>query len=209
MTKNKTANLAEEVYLQIKRDIVTRKLLPGAPLTELELAQSLHISRTPVREALRRLQAEGLVSIVQGHGARVSEVSYRDAREAYEIRELLEPYAARLAVARLTAESARALREMCDSLQVPSLTSDTAIRWEMDRHLHDLILQIAGNELLRSLVWELRVRTDRAYAYIAEAALEASREEHIQILEAILGNDADAAEEAVRTHLVGSRSRLR
>lgn len=205
---NTTVSLAEEVYTRLKRDIVSHKLPPGTPLNELGLAQSLNTSRTPVREALRRLQAEGLVEIVRSRGARVSEVSFREASEAYEIRGLLEPHAARLAVERLTEESARSLREMRDRLNAPSLTSDTAVRWEMDRELHDLILETAGNELLRSLVWDLRVRTDRAYAYLAEGALAASRREHVHILEAILSKDANAAEESLRTHLVNSRSRL-
>lgn len=208
-TDTTMASLAEEVYAQLKKEIVSHKLPPGTPLTEAGLAQSLGISRTPVREALRRLQAEGLVNIERGRGARVSEVSFREAMEAYEIRELVEPYAARLAVSHLSPELAQRFRSMLDVLSTPSLTSDKAVRWQMDRELHDLILEAAGNELLRLQVWDLRVRTDRAYAYVAEGTLEASRQEHAQIVEAILRGDADAAEELMREHLANTKARLR
>jgi len=208
-TDTTTTSLAEDVYTRLKEEIANGQLPPATPLIEADLADSMGISRTPVREALRRLQTEGLVDIQHGRGARVNQVSFRDVSEAYEVRELVEPHAARLAVSNLNPELAQRLRSMLDALTAPSLTSDKSARWQMDRELHDLILEAAGNELLRSLVWDLRIRTDRAYVHVANRWLEASRQEHAQVVEAILRADADAAEELMREHLGNTRARLR
>lgn len=208
-TDTTTTSLAEDVYARFKEEIASGQLAPGTPLTEAGLAERLGISRTPIREALRRLQTEGLVDIEHGRGARVSEVSFRDVMEAYQVRELVEPYAARLAVGQLDSGFAQRLRNMLDALTAPSLTSDKSTRWHLDRELHDLILEAAGNELLRTLVWDLRMRTDRGYAYVADRWMEASRQEHVRIVEAILSGDTDAAEELMCEHLANTKTRLR
>ena len=204
-----TSSLVEDVYTHLKEEIASGQLPPGAPLSELDLAESLGVSRTPVREALRRLQTEGLVDIQHGRGAQVSKVSFRDVVEAYEIRELVEPSAAHLAASHLDSELRQRLRNVLDALTAPSLTADKLARWHMDRKLHDLILEAAGNELLRSWVWDLRMRTDRAYAHVADRRLEVSRQEHVGVVEAILRGDADAAEELMREHLANTKARLR
>lgn len=202
------SSLAEDVYICLKEDIISAKLPPGTALIEGSLAESLGISRTPVREALRRLEKDGLVDIEHGRGARVSEVSFRDAIEVYEIRELIEPYAARLAASRLTPELAQHLRKMLGVISEPSLTSDISVRSQMDRELHDLILEAAGNEMLRTLVWDMRVRTQRAFAYVAQMGLKVTQQEHVQLVEAILRRDADTAEQLMRQHLANAKARL-
>jgi DNA-binding GntR family transcriptional regulator len=201
-------SLAEEVYTCLKRDIISGRLPPRTPLTETNLAENLGISRTPVREALHRLHKDGLVDIEHRRGARVSGVSFRDTLELYEIRALIEPYAARLAASRLTPESAQRLREMLEVIAEPSLSSDVSTRWRMDRELHDLILEAAGNELLRAMVWDLRVRTERAFVYMAGRELEPGRQEHVQLVEAIVNGDADTAERLMREHLANAKARL-
>jgi DNA-binding GntR family transcriptional regulator len=202
-------SLVEDVYARLKRDIVSNRLAPGAPLTEIGLAQSLGTSRTPIREALRRLQKDGLVDIDQGRGARVSQVSFQNALEVYDIRRLVEPHAARLAARQLTPDLAERLKAMRDTIANPSLTSDVVERWEIDRKLHDLIFEAAGNELLRSLVWDLRVRTERAFTYFgAQRDMHSTREEHIQLVNAILECDEEKAERLMREHVTNARARL-
>jgi DNA-binding GntR family transcriptional regulator len=207
-TNGTKSSLSESVYIQLKRDIMSLKLLSGSVLTENGLAESLGISRTPIREALRRLQKDGLVDMDHGRGARVSQVSFRDAIEMYEIRGLVEPYAACLAASQLTPELTQRLRKMLEVIAEPSLTSDISLRWQIDRELHDLILEAAGNELLRALVWDLRIRTERAFAYVAQRGMEFTRQEHVRLVEAILRGDADAAEQLMREHLANAKARL-
>jgi DNA-binding GntR family transcriptional regulator len=207
-TETPPSSLAEDAYYRLKEEIVSGKMTPGASLAEASLAESLGISRTPVREALRRLQTQGLVEIDHGRGARVSAVSFRDVAEAYQIRKLVEPCAARIAVGRMTSELNLRFRGMLDDLTTGSLTSETSVRWRMDRALHDLILETAGNELLRSIVWDLRVRTDRAYHHLADRWMKETRREHIQIIEAILEGDVDAAENLMLQHLTNTELRL-
>jgi DNA-binding GntR family transcriptional regulator len=207
-TKN-SKSLVDDVYVRLKRDIVSTRLLPGTALTEMSLAQSLGTSRTPTREALRRLQKDGLVDIEHGRGARVSQVSFRNAIEVYEIRILVEPNAALQAARQLTLELAERLKKVRDVIADPSLTLDVAERWEIDRQLHDIILETAGNELLRSVVWDLRVRTERAFTYYgAQKDMISTRQEHIELVDTILNCDEENAERLMRQHLINARSRL-
>lgn len=202
-------SLAEEVYEHLKKEIMSTHLAPGTALTEVTLAQSLGISRTPVREALRRLEVDGLVDIERGRGARVSEVSFRNALEVYEIRMLVEPYAAAKAAQNLSPKFEARFQELRDMFASPTLTLDGMERWNIDRGLHDLIFQVAGNELLRSLVWDLRVRTERAFTYYgALRDLDATRNEHLQVVVAILARNAALAEERMRLHISNSLARL-
>lgn len=201
--------LAEEVYDHLKKEIMSTRLAPGTALIEVTLAQSLGISRTPVREALRRLKMDGLVDIDRGRGARVSQVSFRNALEVYEIRMLVEPYAAAKAAQNFSPEEQVRFQELRDMLASPALTSDSLERWNIDRDLHDAIFQVAGNELLRSLVWDLRIRTERAFTYYgAMRDLQATRSEHLQVIGAILSRDGAHAEESMRMHISNSLARL-
>ncbi len=208
MVRAKAVSLAEEVYDRLKEDIIKGVLPPGDALTEADISKQLGISRTPVREALRRLKTDGLVSIEPGLGARVSEVSLRDAIEMYEIRELVEPPAAGHAARSLSPELAECLRSFRTALATQPPAPEQAMRWQVDRQLHDLILQAAGNNLLRELVWGLRVRTERAFIFLAYRVPDHSRQEHIQIIDAILAGDGETAERLVREHLARAKERL-
>jgi DNA-binding GntR family transcriptional regulator len=203
------ASLVEDVYNRLKQEILSLELAPGTALIETSVANSLGISRTPLREALRRLHQEGLVDIDHGRGARVSGVSFRDAIEAYDIRILVEPNAARLAARLMTPELAARLKHMRDAVAQPSLTSNPAERWQIDRELHNIILQAAGNEMLRSFLWDLRVRTERAFTYYgAQRDLHSTQKEHIKLVDAILTSDEEQAEHLMRQHLLNVRARL-
>ncbi len=203
-----TNSLAESVYARLREEILLGQLSSGTPLTEKDLANRLKISRTPIREALRRLQEDGLVEIRHGRGAWVKQVSFRDIVEAYEIRGLVEPYAAHLAASRLSPECAQHLREMLETFREPTLTVDLSRRWQIDAQLHDVILEAAGNALLRAMIWDLRMRTERAFTYIADQRLEMFRQEHVVLIQTILNGDAVNAERLMREHLEHAKSSL-
>ncbi len=202
-------SLVKDVYVRLKHDIMSTRIAPGTALAEVELARTYGISRTPVREALRRLEKDGLVDIERRRGARVSDVSFRNALEVYDIRTLVEPHAARLAAHQLNPGLVARLKEMRDAIAEPSLTSEAIERWEIDRKLHDLILEAAGNELLRTVVWDLRVRTERAFTYYgAQGEMNSTRDEHIQLVDVIIQCDGEEAERLMREHLTNARARL-
>jgi DNA-binding GntR family transcriptional regulator len=200
-------SLATNVYQSIRTDIIDGSLLPGTPLIESNLAESLGVSRTPIREALRRLADDGLVDILHGHGARVSQILYSEILEAHEIRELVEPHEARKAALNPSLnyrERLRAMRAEISKVQM----DNTRLRREADWRLHDIILEGAGNEVLRKLIWDLRMRTERAFAQVAGDQLELRRQEHLHLLDMVISGDADGAEEAMRQHLALAGDRV-
>lgn len=203
-----TNSLAESVYAQLRDEILMGRLSSGTPLTEKDLVERLSISRTPIREALRHLQEDGLVEIRHGRGAWVKQVSFRDIVEAYEVRWLVEPYAARLAASHHNSECAQRLHEMLNTFREPTLTVDLSRRWQIDAQLHDIILDAAGNSLLRSTIWDLRMRTERAFTYIADQRLEMFRQEHVVLIQTILNGDAVNAERLMREHLEHAKASL-
>ena len=104
--------MREDICNVIRNDIVHLKLKPGEPLNEIRLAKELQVSRTPIREALRRLASEGLVTVTPNVGARVSEINLRDFRELIEYRIILERGVAHLVAANLTEDDLRAMRHL-------------------------------------------------------------------------------------------------
>lgn len=203
--------LADRVYYQLKEQIDSLKLLPGVPLREVELSRAFRVSRTPIREALRRLHAEGRVVIVGGRGASVGSVSLRELLEAYEIRELLEPFAA-VNAARRGIDSVEVQRFIDRSERVtdtPSTAEELAQREAVDQDFHALITRVAGNELLARIVLDMHSRIRRVFAHLGGGGrFREGRQEHLQILRAIQNYDENLAAELMRTHLQKSKSRL-
>ncbi len=162
-----SSSKAALVHRQLKAEIESGELRPGAPLTELAVVERTGASRTPVREALRRLAAEGLVELVPRQGARVSRVSLQTVRDLFDFRSLLEPAAVRQATeaatadpelrrefSRLRAEFARIQRRS------PSRARDTAF-YELADRFDWLVIRATRNEHLRRTIAELRPHTAR------------------------------------------------
>jgi len=203
--------LSDRVYLQLKEQINALKLRPGSPLREAELSRTFRVSRTPIREALRRLHAEGLVVIVNGRGASVGSVSLSDVLEAYEIRELLEPFAAAQAARR--GVDPGEIRKFTDRLEQlrdsPRTPEELHEREVLDTELHTMIARAAGNELLARIVLDMRTRMQRVFAHLGGGGrFKEARQEHLQILRATQNRDGKLAAELMRLHLQRSKSRL-
>lgn len=205
----KTTLLAEDIYQKIKHCIVTFELQPGAPLQEAELAGRFQVSRTPVREALRILKSEGLVEILPGRGARVAHVSVRDLVDAYEAREWLEPAAAAKAAIIMEPETLARLEAIVASIPEQLDGREGVTLFERaDMEIHDLILEAAGNRIVRELAAEARVTTRRAEYMVPPARHLRGREEHRAIVQALRSRDPVAAEREMRSHIVSARERL-
>jgi DNA-binding GntR family transcriptional regulator len=191
----------------LREAILNGRLPAGARLRQTDLAAQLHISRTPIREALGRLQQEGLVELRSRGGVRVPVLDLDQAVELYEVREVLDGLAARLAARRAGPRSVasleRALARMARCLDRPNPG-----QWFAAHVLfHEEIFRAAGNRRLHALLPAVRLSIRHFHPLLlrTERRLEQAYLEHRQILDAIVLHDAEAAERAAREHIAGAR----
>ena len=197
------------IYERVKNDILIGRLPPGQALQETQLARRLSASRTPIREALRMLQNDGLVSIAPNRGAIVTEMSVKGVLEAYEVRELLEPYSAVAGMARFDQREIRRLISLHERLRTPPATFEDALSFDhADEELHGLVARGSGNELIRQTIKKARTITRRVFLVVAPERYEQSMREHLAILRAFLRKDEGSVERLLREHLKRARERL-
>ena len=203
---------AEQVHAQLKAEIELGELAPGTPLSELSLVGRTGASRTPVREALRRLAAEGLVDLAPRSGARVSRVSAQSVRDLFEFRQLLEPAAIRQATATAAADPdvRRTFSEMRSGFarirsRTPSQDRSRAF-YELADRFDWAVVGATRNEHLRRTIADLRPHTARLrnLSHLDPQRTEVSVGEHLAICDALLAGDADAAAARIAAHLAES-----
>lgn len=192
----------EQVYRDLKTLILDNGLAPGASLIEKDLSERLGASRTPVREALQRLAREGLVRLVPGRGAFISEISIPDVIELFQMREALEPYAVRLAARSPHRESVVPLLEEL-ALAEELIDKDSSDYYGLTARLDACIVELADNQRLRLALDEVwtQIRRARRVSSANRQRLIDSVGEHIGILRAIRDGDGEAAEAAARVHV--------
>lgn len=201
--------LTEDVYRKLKEKIVTFQLAPGTPLQEVAIADELEVSRTPVREALRTLEAEGLVDIEPRRGARVAVISRQLIMDAYEAREWVEPIMAARAALNADKITLAQLEEAVGEMPAePRTHEQTTIALAADQKFHDLIALACGNQLIQTLLKDVRAITQRAAYFVPPGRFQKSQEEHRAIFEAILNRDHELAEKAMREHIKHARDRM-
>jgi DNA-binding GntR family transcriptional regulator len=199
----------KDTYLRIVADIRSGAILPGDRLTETELAARFGVSRTPVREAIRQLEADGLVSHTPRVGATLRKLDYAEVSELYEMRSVLESTAARFAA---RAASDVELGELCQLHNAMRSTDDALSRAQLNFQFHQALLDAARNRFLLQAAQSISntllilgtstMRED-------ERAIEANAE-HGQILAALQARDPDTAESTMRLHIEAAhRARLR
>lgn len=192
-------NLADEVYRQIREDILGGRLRPRDHLVEVDLAERLRVSRTPVRESLHRLAADGLIV---SHRRRwvVYEHTLEEIVDIYEVRTALEGYAARLACERASEEQVAALNEFFAAR--PRRYSRLVVLVDFNTRFHEMITKAAGNPYFQRLADANRFYTidPRATAYDDRAVAE-SDAQHALIVKAVVDRDPDAAERVAREHV--------
>jgi DNA-binding GntR family transcriptional regulator len=197
--------LADDVYEILRETLLSHRIEPGTHLNLDQLARELHVSNTPVRQALARLEAEGLVTKEPYRGFSASPlVDLRTLVELYEFRLMIEPPCAAKAARRAGAESRARLGLLCDEHELRPLldASDVVALGGRDAELHKLIAREAGNTVVAEAVAGLFVRAIPYGPHLRNpGGLELAWEEHRAVAEAILAHDPDAAEEAMRTHL--------
>ncbi len=199
-TKSK---LVGGAYEQLKAEILSNRMPPGFQAPEPEIALRLGMSRTPVREALIRLEGDGLVELIPRHGARVLPVSAADMAEIYEILTALEPAAAAaLARQNLDADVLAPLEDACNQMEQAVVDKDLDAWALADDHFHTTILSLHGNRRLQSVVSDLLDQSHRARMVTLRMRSfpERSTREHRAILEKIRAGDADGVHALFRAH---------
>jgi DNA-binding GntR family transcriptional regulator len=200
---------ADQVHSLLKEQIELGELAPGEPLSELSLVARTGASRTPVREALRRLAAEGLVDLAPRLGARVSRVSAQSVRDLFEFRRLLEPLAIRQATETAAADPA-VRQDFADMRDGFARIRDRAPSHERSRDFYELadrfdwaIIAATRNEHLRRTIADLRPHTARLrnLSHLDPQRTEVSVAEHLAICDALLAGDADTAASRIAEHL--------
>ncbi|WP_431043349.1 GntR family transcriptional regulator [Streptomyces sp. P1-3] len=202
---------AERVYAHVKQGVLDRSYEGGTLLTEGDLAEAVGVSRTPVREALLRLEAEGLIRLYPKKGALVLPVSVQEIADVVETRLLVEEYAARKAVPAPPSLLAR-LEELLERQRREAAAGDLAAVAVSDRCFHAEIVRHAGNEILSRLYDQLRDRQLRMGVAVMHAhpdRIAKNIAEHGEILRALRGGDADAAAAVVHRHVSWVRNLAR
>ncbi len=191
-------SLADKAYHEIRGLIVALELAPGAVIDERELVERLGIGRTPVREALRRLAQERLVEVYPRRGMFVTGVDVRELARLSEVREVLEPEAARLAAGRATDADRAELAALLEELDAGG-----SELMALDERIHRAVYRAAHNDLLEATLEQYYVLALRIWSIALDRSheLEEAVEAHRMLLEAIRAGDGDRAADAMRAHV--------
>jgi len=191
-----------DVFSQLKRRILLAEYRPGQALQEQELAKEFGVSRTPIREALIRLEAEGLVVMVHGRGVHVGETSVRELQEAYELRHYLDGLVGKLVPERITPEELAAMKRLLRRMKG---VRETAALRALDLEFHELMDRAAHNDLLRQTLEGLRGKVARIWDLSVPAGKDryfaGIEKEFGALVKAVERKDGDECARILRAHL--------
>ena len=201
--KNEYLPLRDVVFQTLRQAIVTGEFSPGERLMEIKLANKLGVSRTPVREAIRMLELEGLVVMIPRKGAEVARITEKDLRDALEVRTAIEELSVELACERIDEEGKERLKKACMEFKEAIDTKHVQNIVDGDVKFHEVIFDITQNQRLITIAHNLR---EQVYRYRVEYVTDFSYhdilvKEHYDITNAILTNDVATAKEIMRKHL--------
>lgn len=195
--------LRDVVFNTLRQAILTGELKPGERLMEIHLANKLGVSRTPIREAIRKLELEGLVKMIPRRGAEVAQITGKSLQDVLEVRRSLDALCAELACQRISDEEIAALEKARDAFEAATATGNTREIAAADVAMHDIIVQATGNTRLVQLVNNLAEQMYRyRFEYIKDFSMHGRLiEEHRIICEAIKNRDQATAATAAVTHI--------
>lgn len=200
---NEYLPLRDVVFNILRQAIITGEFAPGERLMEIALAERLGVSRTPVREAIRKLELEGLVVMIPRKGAEVARITEKDLRDILDVRCALEELSASLAAEKINDEQKKELKIALIAFEKAIKSGDTAEIADKDMDFHDVIFDIADNPRLTTIANNLR---ELIYRYRLEYVKDFDYHdtlihEHRQLTEAILNHHADNARHIMKTHI--------
>lgn len=197
--------LRDVVFKTLRQGILTGELKPGERLMEIHLAKRLGVSRTPIREAIRKLELEGLVTMVPRRGAEVAQISGKNLKDVLEVRVALDSLAVRLACERITEEGIVQLKRACKQFEMTTKekTLDATKIAQADVAFHDVISKATGNERLLQMISNLSEQMYRyRFEYIKDTNYhERLIKEHENLCKYIENRDSQKAVEEITKHI--------
>jgi len=195
--------LSQKVYQVLKKEIVKGFLQPGTKLSENKLAREMHVSRTPVREAMRKLTAERLITTNPNKIMTVAKISLIDMKEVLQVRGALEGLAASIAAKKINRENINELKKIVSEMSLHITKEGLLSYCEIDDKFHDLILNVCGNK------WIIRVRENlsnfiyryRVMSLSVPERLKFSLEEHQAIMESLKKHNSEEADRLSKIHM--------
>lgn len=202
--------LRELVFESLREAIIKGRLRPGERLMEIQLAEELGVSRTPVREAIRKLELEGLVLMIPRKGAYVSQISMKDIADVFEIRRALEGLAARLAADRCTDEETEQLERLLVRIAESAERDDVSSAVSFDTDFHESLMRASHNDRLSQMVANLReqIQRFRLTSLSHPGRVKLALEEHKKIVEAISTRDPELAQNLAYEHIENAENSL-
>jgi DNA-binding GntR family transcriptional regulator len=207
------AAAVDKAYLAIREGIIAGRFAPGSHLTAQELGMAAGLSRTPVREAMRRLHAEGLIEFIPHRGAFVTRIDEREINDIYDLRVALEGYAAGAAAKNVTPEQLAELQALAHEMRV-LVKSDPETRAErlseLNNRFHKLVVVASHNQRLQSTLASivdvpLVLRTFRRYDL---PELERSTDQHVELVSALASRDCEWARSVMTSHILSAQHTL-
>lgn len=198
-----SVSLRAKVFNQLQNDILNGKYQPGENLIETRLCEEMGVSRTPVREAIRQLELEGLVEAIPNKGAVVHGISSKDIEDIYTIRMMIEGLAARWATEKITREELRELEEAVELEEFYTQKNDTCHLLKFDSRFHDVIFKASKSKPLMHTLSTFHNYVQRARNSSLSSPARAKKvlDEHRAILRAIIEGDGEKAERLTTEHV--------
>lgn len=202
--------LREIVFETLREAIISGVLIPGERLMEIQLAEEMGVSRTPVREAIRKLELEGFVVMIPRKGAYVSGISMKDIADVFELRAALEGLAAGLAAERVTEEELEQLERILVKLGECVQNNDLEQLVELDTEFHDTLFKASRNERLVQIVSNLReqIQRFRTTTLAAPGRMKFAIQEHKKIVEAVSERNVELARALASEHIENAENSM-
>jgi DNA-binding GntR family transcriptional regulator len=207
---NSNLTFQKQAYDFIKSQIMNLGFKPGEYITDSQIAGLLKISRTPVREAFYRLEKEGLLINEARRGWKIYTLSLDNINDIFDIKEVLEGMVARKAAACQDESLRSSLRDTFEKMALAAEANDVDAWLDADFHLHDILFQMAGNEIANRIITNLNEQWHRVrLGFVAlQGRMQRSVDEHQSIIKSILDNDGEEAERLMQAHLNQVREEL-
>lgn len=204
-------SLGGKVFQQLKNSILAGEFENGAELREIALSKKLSVSRTPIREALRQLEQEGLVEIYPNRGAYVKGITYKDVEDIFRIRARLEGLCAEMAVSSITQEQLDKLDEIILLSKFYEKKKDMEHLLKMDSQFHEVLFESCGSKMLEHQLKDYHqyVQKARLRSLKRQERAKKSTMEHEEILDAIKARDAQKADELATRHILNAIANIR
>jgi DNA-binding GntR family transcriptional regulator len=212
MTSNiiEHSNLSDKVYNILLDRIITQKIKPGGKLIEEDLAKNLGISRTPIREALNRLFRDDLIELIPRKGGYIRKLTARDVEEVYEIREVLENLAVRLAIPLIRDRALKRLEELVRKTEKLTGKDKMKSQVNIDSELHNSIITSCGNSRLQKMIKSLYnfIQAFRVLEAQQSQRSDQALQEHKMILEALSKRDVEQTTELMSRHIENTKNNI-